>query len=300
MQPEDRKPLAYCAVSIVVGVAIAVVQMRYPAFLPETLDWAIVGCGIAFFACIVWLLYEHLDKNQRHWWREKRITSLIGMIICGLGFLGFFAAYLWPDTQVTLNASHATPAPPPHLAPVHQEPTSSAEVPPFVSESESIARATLISKMRDKYPDRIIADVTPDYLLDLYKNRMTILGDRDTEPFIGKWFILSGTIADVSAVGPSAKIGIYIQFKLADPFRHVLMFFDNTWNDRLSVLLSGQEFLAFCRLDRILGSQIRFDPCEPIYLGRMEESLPRLLFTNPPDATPPSPAPPVSPEGKSR
>jgi hypothetical protein len=73
--------------------------------------------------------------------------------------------------------------------------------------------------MRDKYPDRIIADVTPDYLLDLYKDRMTILGDRDTEPFIGKWFILSGKIADVSAVGPSARIGIYIQFKLADPPR---------------------------------------------------------------------------------
>jgi hypothetical protein len=207
MHKPDQIAILSALAALPGGVALMAAPEAFP-FLkayPLPFFWGSFGLTAVLLGAAIIIAFrsEAMEQRRGH---KRRMIALSGMIVCGLGFLGFFAAYFWPATQGTLSASPASP--PPHLAPVHQETASLTEAPPPIPERESVARAALISKMRDKYPDRIIADVTPDYLLDLYKDRMTILGDRDVQSFIGKWFILSGKIADVSAVGPSAKIGI--------------------------------------------------------------------------------------------
>ena len=64
----------------------------------------------------------------------------------------------------------------------------------MLSDQDKARRAATLAKLRNKYPQRIISDVTPDYLMDLYSNHMTIEGDKDIAPYIGKWFLLSGPL----------------------------------------------------------------------------------------------------------
>jgi hypothetical protein len=73
---------------------------------------------------------------------------------------------------------------------------------------DNIKRAKLLSNLRIKYPERIIADVTPDYLADLYKDRMTVQADSDVRPFVGKWVILTGPIDDITLRDDYATISL--------------------------------------------------------------------------------------------
>src|SRR5262249_13342680 len=43
-----------------------------------------------------------------------------------------------------------------------------------------------------------IIDVTPEYLMSLYKDVMSSQGDRLLAPYVGKWIRLTQTVADVS------------------------------------------------------------------------------------------------------
>jgi hypothetical protein len=52
-----------------------------------------------------------------------------------------------------------------------------------------IRRAEIISKLGNKYPQRIIVDVTPKFLMNLYKDKLTIEGDRSIAPYIGNWLL---------------------------------------------------------------------------------------------------------------
>ena len=92
MQPEDRKPLAYFVMSLLATLVGVTVPMRYPSLWPEALDLLVWGGLAGMAACLAWLIYEHLGEAKQVWWRRHRVTSLIGMFICGVGFIGFAAA----------------------------------------------------------------------------------------------------------------------------------------------------------------------------------------------------------------
>jgi hypothetical protein len=120
MRTEERKPIAYIILSILCTVVVATVQMKYPTLLPETLDDLLVGSLSAWVVCVLWLVYEHLDKDTQQKWREKRTISLIGMSLCGIGFLYFTISYFFPGKtvrqEVAANIS-SQPAKNPTVAP---------------------------------------------------------------------------------------------------------------------------------------------------------------------------------------
>jgi len=57
--------------------------------------------------------------------------------------------------------------------------------------------------------------------------RPTGFGDNAIAPFIGNWFLLSGSVIDVSGVGENSKHGTLVIFRDED-YRSVQMFSDNT------------------------------------------------------------------------
>ena len=98
MQEEDRKPLAYGALSLLATVVIAALQVKYPTWQPALLNFLLWGGLAGIAACAVWLVYEHLSDQNKEKWKRKRFSSLIGMIFCSIGLLGFAAAYFWPKS----------------------------------------------------------------------------------------------------------------------------------------------------------------------------------------------------------
>jgi hypothetical protein len=57
-----------------------------------------------------------------------------------------------------------------------------------------------------KPPDQILLHVTPDYLMDLYKDRTSIQGDKLAEDYRGKLIQISGPLGNV--FGPAAGLEI--------------------------------------------------------------------------------------------
>ena len=49
--------------------------------------------------CFIWLLYEHLNEAWQNWWRERRMTPLIGIIACSIGLAVFLALFLRQQNQ---------------------------------------------------------------------------------------------------------------------------------------------------------------------------------------------------------
>jgi len=122
---------------------------------------------------------------------------------------------------------------------------------------QNFRRAAILSKLRNKYPQRIIAAVTPEYLMDLYKGQMTIDGDRAAAPFIGNWLLLSGPIRDVSRSRMNDGI---ITFN-PHGMRLIFMYFDDQI-DRLSVLRPKQNIWVFCQLKEATKLDVHFEHCE--------------------------------------
>jgi len=111
---------------------------------------------------------------------------------------------------------------------------------------------------------RIIVDVTPEYLMDLYKDRMTVQGDALFAPYKSKWMKLSGPAGNITSGG--GPWGISVFFAL-DPGPNsgkiVELFFDDKWKDSLAVLRKGQKISALCQIaDAASGLILRVTSCE--------------------------------------
>jgi hypothetical protein len=46
-------------------------------------------------------------------------------------------------------------------------------------------------------PQKVFIDISPAYLMDLYKGRTSIQGDALAAAYIGKWLIVAGTVRDI-------------------------------------------------------------------------------------------------------
>jgi hypothetical protein len=106
--------------------------------------------------------------------------------------------------------------------------------------------------------EKIIVDVSPDYLMNLYENKMSSEGDRLFAPYAGKWMSLTETVSDVSA-GNSV-----IAFSKAPngAYRTIDMFFDAKLADRLAILTRDQKISVLCQIWDGSDVNIRFRHCE--------------------------------------
>jgi hypothetical protein len=146
------------------------------------------------------------------------------------------------------------------IAAIAKPETETAEQ--LLPDQEKIRRAEILSKLRNKYPQRIIVDITPKFLMNLYKDKLTIEGDRAIAPYIGNWLLLSGPLDDVS--GRTVMFGIEVTFEreFGEPFIH--MYFDDLWIKRLHVLTPKQNIFALCQLTTAGSATAMFNHCELI------------------------------------
>jgi hypothetical protein len=58
-------------------------------------------------------------------------------------------------------------------------------------------------------PQKIFIDVSPAYLMDLYKNRTSIQGDALAAAYMGKWIAVMGKVRDIYSVSDALYAQIY-------------------------------------------------------------------------------------------
>jgi hypothetical protein len=87
----------------------AVPLMGAGIFGPEVLSLSAEGKRIAFFLCLVAAVVcvligtikeakaEVADQSQPG--HRRRVIAIIGMFVCGIGFLGFATVYFWPNRE---------------------------------------------------------------------------------------------------------------------------------------------------------------------------------------------------------
>jgi hypothetical protein len=95
--------------------------------------------------------------------------------------------------------------------------------------------------------------------MNLYKDKLTIEGDRAIVPYIGSWLLIFGQIDDVSG-----HTGTEVRLKLEFSWRFITMFFDDVWIKRLHVLTTKQNILALCQLGIASSASAVFNHCEVI------------------------------------
>jgi hypothetical protein len=92
--------------------------------------------------------------------------------------------------------------------------------------------------------DRTILDVTPEFLVGLFADKLAIQGNKLVAPFLNNWIYVSGPLGDVMGARP-----LQVTFAF-DPARrfHIYMYFDASWADRLAVLQPGQHITVLGRI----------------------------------------------------
>jgi hypothetical protein len=87
-----------------------------------------------------------------------------------------------------------------------------------------------------------IVDVTPEYLMTLYKDVMSSQGDSLLKPYVGRWMRLTQTVSDVK----DNSVWTYFREKPDSDPRLILLFFDNA--AQLGVLRPNQQISALCQI----------------------------------------------------
>lgn len=123
-----------------------------------------------------------------------------------------------------------------------------AEVPTVVSRSE----------------ERLIVDVTAEYLADFFINSMAIHGKRLVEPYIGKWMKVSGPLGNIMNSIYSLQVTFSDRGLLANNVQ-IFMFFDKEqWLDRVSVLKRGDHLTVLGQIKDVSSIDIHLEHCELI------------------------------------
>jgi hypothetical protein len=107
--------------------------------------------------------------------------------------------------------------------------------------------------------DKIFLNVTPDYLIDLFKDRTVSEGHRLTGVYLGKWMRLSGSLDTIE--GPDEYGDISIHF--STPEHNIIsMVFSKDWVSQFAVLRPGQKISVVCRVKDVSPVFLRLEKCE--------------------------------------
>jgi hypothetical protein len=110
-----------------------------------------------------------------------------------------------------------------------------------------------------KPEERTIVDVTPEYLMELYKDKLTFQADKLVLPYIGKWLKVSGEVRNISS--PTAGV-MTMAFVSSDNTSTTFMDYDKPWFDILSTVRRGQKISALCQVLRARRFEVDLYHCE--------------------------------------
>jgi hypothetical protein len=103
--------------------------------------------------------------------------------------------------------------------------------------------------------DRLFVDTTPQYLMELYKDRLKIQGDKLAEQYIGKWIKVSGKVSNV--------YDNWVLMKEPDNFlKSTNIHFHNRWKERFHLLQTDQVITISGQITSIGLFDLNLDNCE--------------------------------------
>ena len=107
------------------------------------------------------------------------------------------------------------------------------------------------------------ANITPEYLLGLFKDHTSIQARKLIEPFIGKWMRVSGDLSEIiSSTSDRAQV-TFSGRGLTGNLAPVFMYFRTKESvERLAILRRGDSLTIVGKISDINLVQIDLDPCE--------------------------------------
>jgi hypothetical protein len=226
---------------------------------------AAIAAALAVAAAFAQQLLSKLAENAVYSWILDRIQSLFkdqealviasalsyfpGIITAVLVFIGVF----WIGTRAfkhtslpIVPAEQRMPGHPPEMLPPKQ---------PAVPEN-SVADQTSRIFVRD--------NITPSYLVNIFKDNINIEATAQTNRFVGTWMIVEGAINDIVKIG-SDTVYIYLEPTYeGDISRHFLtnLSFHGPWIEKTVILKRGDKISVIGKIDKISSVSIQLENCE--------------------------------------
>ena len=141
--------------------------------------------------------------------------------------------------------------------PIQVSPTTHLVLPPSItSPSEDTSPA---EKEVKPTKEKIIVDASPDFFMNLYRDKMSVQADRLFNSYVGKWLKVSGNVKNIIA-SQSGRTSLF--FKMDDERKTLFLSFEKAWAEKVTILSRDQKISALCQIER---AEI-FD----LYLGNCE------------------------------
>jgi hypothetical protein len=186
------------------------------------------------------------------WWREvdffwralKQRNEVLDAIISPYGQLGLIVvSVVWLFAMSRPREEEGLPPAPPALR--RKGDGGPAALP----------AAKTTSAVESPSNERIVVDVTPEYLSSFYEQHTTIQADRLVEAYVGKWMKVAGPLGDVY---PNQVTFAYKTFGVI-----VFMYFDMTkWRNRLAVLRPGTRIEVLGQVESANKVEVHLKNCE--------------------------------------
>jgi hypothetical protein len=108
---------------------------------------------------------------------------------------------------------------------------------------------------RPEWQDKIIVDVTPEYLWGLFSERTMMQGDKLAKPFLNKWMVICGPFGNVTS-------SMRVSFSSPDEPERVFMKFNNDWQERLELIMPYQKIAVVGRIEYVTSYYLGLEDCE--------------------------------------
>ncbi len=183
------------------------------------------------------------------------VFIVLGVASAAVGILGFaievvnFVNRLLPDAPNTATYQRVVDRPP--GLPEGETPTRVLSPEPISDVRPRVQSQPIGEK------GRVFVDVTHEYLIGLFKDKLGIQANKLIAPYIGKWMSVSGKLGDV--LGDQL---LQVTFASVKVNEYLYMYFDKSWRDRLAVLQPGQIIHVIGRIDTVDTVSVALRDCE--------------------------------------
>jgi len=146
----------------------------------------------------------------------------------------------------------------------NRSPTQARQQTGAIAPSEAISAPIQRPKAEEKIEERIIVNVSPEYLMNLYsEGKTSAQGDRAAAPYIGKWVKWANAINNIRVVNSNLTM-VSFNFTTGTTARLVFTHFDGNWTERLEVMNIGDRITVFGQIRVIDRSEVHLWSCELI------------------------------------
>jgi hypothetical protein len=111
---------------------------------------------------------------------------------------------------------------------------------------------------RPEWQDKIIIDITPEYLWSLFRGRTSMQGGRLAEPFLNKWMVVCGPFRNIRQLTNQ----MCVTFAHRATMEIVFMYFNEDWRGRLEIIIQDQKISVVGRIDSVNNDTLMLEDCE--------------------------------------